>query len=521
MFNSLKFKIAATALILVSLIMTITTWRDIRDTEQQLLDSQKEKTVLLSDRIAHGIMVLMLNNRWKDLQTMMVSLAEGSNELREIRIFRPENGAIVVSSEPDEVGDVIYPEDRKKFEENSYDAFLIEKKEETYSSKLTPIRNQPACFRCHGTEKEVLGVLDIEISLSGVYSTIQKLKREHFIDAFIGFLLITGAFLFVVGFLIDRPISRMIRTIRKIENGDTSLRMNAHTKDEFGLLANSFDSMLQSLEAAKQEIEHCHLEQMQKASRLASLGEIVSGIAHEIKNPLTGISCAVQVLRSELSISDNNKAITSEILNQINRLDKIVKDLLSFAKPKPPEFLHAKINDVMEKTLFFVYPEARKQKITIETDIEMDFPEMRMDPDQIQQVCLNLMINALQATPPGGNLKVSVAQRANNKELKEKITTSIEPEKVLEISFRDSGKGIPPEDIQSIFEPFFTKKTKGTGLGLFISQKIVQEHGGEITVESEVGKGTTFTVYLPVMIIRPDQIKSAKSLFQNKGHSGR
>ncbi len=223
----------------------------------------------------------------------------------------------------------------------------------------------------------------------------------------------------------------------------------------------------------------------------------------------------MQVLRSEAKISDNDKSITTEILKQINRLDKIVKDLLSFAKPKPPEFLHAKINDVVEKALFFVYPEARKQNITIETDIEKDFPKMRMDPDQIQQVCLNLMINALQATPPGGTLSVSVAQKINDNGLKEKTTIPIETESVLEITFRDSGKGVPEEDIQSIFEPFFTKKTKGTGLGLFISQKIVQEHGGEITVESKVGKGSIFTVYLPMLLSEHNDSTSHDShLFQ-------
>jgi signal transduction histidine kinase len=495
MLNSLKFKIAATALILISIIMTAITWRDIKDTEQSLLSSQKEKTVLLSDRIKHGIMVLMLNNRWQDLQKMMESLVKDSKELREIRIFRPDKGNIVVSSDPDDVGKQIYKEDLERFKKKEYEAFLIEKQKKKYASKLTPIDNQPACFKCHGTEKKTLGILDVEISLEEVSRSIQKLKKEHLIDALIGFSLIIGAFLFIIGILIDRPISKMIRTLQKIETGDLSVRMDADAKDEFGILARSFNDMLESLESAKEEIEHAHLVQMQKASRLASLGEIISGIAHEVKNPLTGISCAVQVLQSELDSPGSKKGITTEILTQINRLDKIVKDLLSYAKPKPPQFLHAKINDVIEKALFFVYPEAKKLKVAIETNIEMDFPEMKMDPDQIQQVFLNIMINALQATPEGGKLSISVLQKDY------KIRSHHRYDKVLEVRFHDSGRGIPPEDLQSIFEPFFTKKTKGTGLGLFISQKIVEEHGGEITVESEVGKGSIFTVYLPIVIM--------------------
>jgi two-component system NtrC family sensor kinase len=504
MFNSLKFKIAAVAFALVSIIMTATTWRDIQDTEEQLMNNQKEKTTLLSDRISHGIMVLMLNNRWNDLQKMMESLVKDSEELKEIRIFLPVKGNIVVSSDPEDIGEQIYKTDRIKFNKKEFSSFIIEKKGEKYASKLTPIKNQLACHRCHGTENKVLGVLDVEISLAKVTRSIKKLKKEHLTDAFIAFSLITGAFMFVVGLLIDRPIRRMIRTIRKIENGELSERMNADNKDEFGILAKSFNNMLDSLKSAQEEIHHIHLEQMQKASRLASLGEIISGIAHEVKNPLAGISCAVQVLQSELVASDNKKAVTSEILNQINRLDKIVKDLLSFAKPKPPQFLHAKVNDVIEKALFFVYPEAKKQQIAIDSNIEMDFPEMRMDPDQIQQVFLNLMINALQATPAGGRFTVSVSQLSFD-EIKHKINNPMRHEKILEIRFQDSGKGISPMDIESIFEPFFTKKSKGTGLGLFISQKIVQEHGGDIKVESEVGKGSVFTVYLPVVIAQDEQ----------------
>lgn len=506
MFNSLKFKIAATALLLISIIMIAVTWRDIHDTEQKLLNNQKEKTVLLSDRIAHGIMVLMLNNRWKDLQAMMVSLAQDSKELKDIRIFLPDDGSIVVSSDPGEVGEKVYEEVRKRQESQEFEAFILDRGSDQYASKLTPIKNQAACYKCHGSEKDILGVLDLEISLAGVKRSIGKLKKDHLLDSLIAFSLITGAFLLVVGVLIDRPITKMIRTIRKIESGDLKSRMDIQKKDEFGLLAKSFNDMLSSLQSAKEEIEHCHLEQMQKASRLASLGEIISGIAHEIKNPLTGISCAVQVLQSDIRNQDTNKETITEILNQIHRLDKILKDLLSFAKPKPPRFFHAKINEVIEKALFFVYPEAQKQKIAIETDIEMDFPEMKMDPDQMQQVFLNLMINSLQATQEEGTLMVSVSQKTC-KEIKHNLSKPLECDKIIEcdkllqIQFQDSGKGIPPEDIESIFEPFFTKKSKGTGLGLFISQKIVQEHGGEITVQSRLGKGSTFTVYLPMVFV--------------------
>ena len=242
---------------------------------------------------------------------------------------------------------------------------------------------------------------------------------------------------------------------------------------------------------------------MERAAKLASLGEIISGIAHEIKNPLTGISCAVQVFNSELSDDDSRKPVITEVLNQVKRLDRIVKDLLSYAKPKPLQFVLSGINDVLEKTLFFVYSKAKNQHIAIENQVGKEIPDILMDSDQMHQVFLNIIINAIQSMPNGGVLTIS-ASRKSRQEVEDKINKTIQCDKVLIVKIQDTGKGISSEDLPYIFEPFFTRKTQGTGLGLPISRKIVQEHGGEITVESEVGKGSAFTVYLPMK----DKIKT-------------
>jgi signal transduction histidine kinase len=236
---------------------------------------------------------------------------------------------------------------------------------------------------------------------------------------------------------------------------------------------------------------------MQRAAKLASLGEIISGIAHEIKNPLTGISCAVQVLQSEMSEDDDSRMVTGEILNHIKRLDTTVKALLNYARPKPPCLLSLKINDILDKAVFFVQPEANKQNVLIEAEIEDDIPDVMMDPDQMQQIFLNIIINAVQAMPEGGNLKIEISVKDYTK-VEGEIAEMLACEKILAVTFEDTGVGIKREHMESIFDPFFTKKSKGTGLGLSISQRIVQEHGGEISVKSEVGKGSIFTVYLPI-----------------------
>ena len=198
---------------------------------------------------------------------------------------------------------------------------------------------------------------------------------------------------------------------------------------------------------------------MERAAKLASLGEIISGIAHEIKNPLAGISCAVQVFHSELSEGDSRKPIINEVLNQVNRLDRTVKDLLSYAKPKPLQFLPDKISNILDKALFFVYPEAKKQNVVINNNISEDMPDILMDTDQMQQVFLNIIINAIQSMPNGGVLTI-YASRKSRQEVEDKINKTIQCDKVLAVKIQDTGKGISPEDLLCIFEPFLLRKPK-------------------------------------------------------------
>jgi hypothetical protein len=499
MFSSLKFKIGITAFIVISVIMSFTTLRDISKSEEKLLNTQKEKAVLLSERITNGIMALMLQNRWKDLQEMMEGMVRHSEDLKEIRIFNPEDGLIVVSSREDEIGKKIYQEDMERFKSGrGEDAFYIEKSGTKYASRLTSIPNLPACHRCHGSEKKVLGVLDLELSVSHIYQSLAQIKREHFFSALIGFFLIMGTFLIVTRILIGKPIQKIVTAIKGVEGGDLSVRLDAKRKDEIGQLSDSFNRMVESLELAREEIEMCHNQQMRRAAKLASLGEMASAIAHEIKNPLAGINSAVQVLLMELDENDPKKKVMNEILNQVKRLDRAVKDLLAYARPSPPNKAYQNIHIVLEKALFFVQQVAKKGQTNIETNFQEDLPEVMVDSDQLQQVFINISINAVQAMPDGGTLKISTNLITNDSKTPELAETGNRDTDWIKVSFEDTGVGISAEDVKKIFDPFYTKKGKGTGLGLAISQRIVEEHGGKITVLSEQGKGSTFSVYLPV-----------------------
>jgi signal transduction histidine kinase len=323
------------------------------------------------------------------------------------------------------------------------------------------------------------------------------LGSNRVISALFSFIFITVIFWYAVTKLIDQPINKIVMAIKRIEEGDLSVKIRKERNDEFGQLSESLNKMVDSLELARGEVESCHNEQMKRAARLASLGEMASAIAHEIKNPLAGISSAVQVLISELDADDPKKRVMNEVLNQVKRLDRAVRDLLAYARPATPKMSYNDINAILEKTLFFIQQVAKKWKTTMKTFLDQDLPEIMVDADQMQQVFINICINAIQAMPNGGNLKITTLLTRPEDTDKEMPDVLEKSQEWVKISFEDEGLGIHPDDAEKIFDPFFTKKGKGTGLGLSISQRIIEEHGGRITFTTEPDKGSVFIVYLP------------------------
>ena len=418
--GSVRIKLLFLSLLSVFVVTSLIVWSDIEDTKARLIDAQKEKAVLLSDVIKQSIMILMLENKWKELQSQLEDFTRNNPELKEVRIFHPVSGRIIVSNEREDVGKKIYKKDWDRFIRQEVSPFVIKKEDEIFATRVIPIENRPECHKCHSPKEKIRGVLDVEVSLAVAQQSIKELTYRHFAGLVMGFVMISLIFMVGGERLINTPLRRLTEVMRKVEAGDLSARSKEGGKDEFGYLASIFNKMVESLESAKKDLEVCHIQQMERAAKLASLGEIISGIAHEIKNPLAGISCAVQVFHSELSEGDSRKPIINEVLNQVNRLDRTVKDLLSYAKPKPLQFLPDKISNILDKALFFVYPEAKKQNVVINNNISEDMPDILMDTDQMQQVFLNIIINAIQSMPNGGVLTI-YASRKSRQEVEDKI----------------------------------------------------------------------------------------------------
>jgi PAS domain S-box-containing protein len=246
------------------------------------------------------------------------------------------------------------------------------------------------------------------------------------------------------------------------------------------------------------------LKQMQaeviRMDRLASLGVLASGIAHEIKNPLAGIKALAQACEEDLEPDDSRREYLVRITRQVNRLDELLRTFFTYARPKPPDRKHTKVSDILGEVLHLLNKKMHNHRIDILQELPEPLPPVWADFQQMQQVFLNLFLNAIDSMPDGGSLRVRAAVvQAPNAGL---IRRHFQRPDVLRRPFvqtmiQDTGIGIPTDKLETIFDPFFTTKPNGLGLGLSIVYRIIDEHGGDLHVESQVGTGTTFTITLP------------------------
>lgn len=247
------------------------------------------------------------------------------------------------------------------------------------------------------------------------------------------------------------------------------------------------------------------IKQMQmevvRMDRLASMGVLASGIAHEVRNPLAGIKTMAQTLEEEMEPNDARREYLTRIINQVNRLDQLLKSLFSFAKPQQPDRKLQRLSEIIREVDVLFEERFKKKNIKYIKNIPPDLPKIFVDFHQIQQVFINLYLNSLDAMPKGGEFDISaraVRTIIFPRDRRKKFYIPENKEQLyVEVEVRDTGVGISEEHKKVIFDPFFTTKPQGTGLGLSIVYRIIEEHKGEITVDSEAGKGTTFTILLP------------------------
>jgi len=241
------------------------------------------------------------------------------------------------------------------------------------------------------------------------------------------------------------------------------------------------------LEIAYQTLKQ-RQDQLVRSEKMAALGQLSAGIAHEIRTPLTSIKIFIQSLEKEIDLDENRSEDFRIIKKEIDRINENVTRFLNFARPEEPQFQQVNVNALLAYTLNLLVAKIRSSGISSDASFTEDLPPVEGDPKQLSQVFLNLVLNAVEAMPKGGTLSIDSSLKMNPDIQKE----------VIQIVFQDTGCGISEKDRPYLFDPFFTTKEKGTGLGLSIVYSIVQRHNGWIEVESELGKGSSFVVSLPV-----------------------
>ena len=275
-----------------------------------------------------------------------------------------------------------------------------------------------------------------------------------------------------------RPIGRFVRYVGRIADGDFSPIVPARRyRDEFSTLAVAINRMLDELTIRQQQIL--------QSRKMAAVGTLTSGIAHELNNPLNNISLTAETLLDDFEDTDEEqkKKLLEDIFTQVQRASATVRNLLDFTRKDHPVFTPVSIRDLLEASVKLVGNELALAGVEVELEVPVDLPRVNGNPRNLEQVFLNLFLNAMEAMPDGGTLRITATHADGS----------------VRVAVRDTGSGINPEHLDKIFEPFFTTKEagEGTGLGLSVSYSIVEKHGGRLEVESQMGQGTTFTVTLP------------------------
>lgn len=298
-----------------------------------------------------------------------------------------------------------------------------------------------------------------------------------------GAIAICFALLLVLTYVIQRPMVELQDKIAQVGEGNLNVSVSfAHRNDEIGDLGRNFNRMVTQLRESRGEIERLHRTQISRAEHLATLGELATGLAHEIRNPLAGIAGVVEIIGRDLPTTSPARAVVKEIRLEIAQINHILTDLLQTARPHPPEIRRSDLNTTVEHAVMLARQQVISKPIEIVLEKNLELPEVEHDGDQIHQVLLNLLLNSIQAIEGRGRITVQIQSRGAS----------------AAIVVSDTGRGIPPEHLPNIFRPFYTTKGNGTGLGLSLARRIVEEHQGHIDVTSSVGQGTKFTVLLPV-----------------------
>jgi len=482
--RSLKLKFTLIILLLLALTVGVAPWGAIKMQESQLLAASAERLVAL-DRMVETIASMYMVSEDRHSVQEKLEATRSHPDIQRLRILTPD-GVIRFSSYREEVGQRVSNTDLAQYV-GRIDPLVQGTQEGTTHTLVRPVFNRQQCFSCHADGQKVLGLVQVTLSLTPVLEQLGRLRESAIAATLITLGVVALGIWLSLSTLVDQPIQKLIDVVARVEGGDLTARTDVTSNDEIGQLGSRLNEMISELESAQQKLNDYHQEQLARADRLASIGKMAAAIAHEIRNPLTGIRGVLSVMAREFPKDDQRHEIVRQTNQLIDRLNKSVEDILHYSRPSHPRLSSVCLDDVVKPVLSLVEGEAHKTGVDLimESPNGAASPVVRVDPQQIQQVLVNLVLNAIHATPAGGRIwiRLAAADPAHGGKV------------VLEVE--DTGKGMTEEEAENAFQPFFSTKAQGTGLGLPIAKQIVEQHQGRLLVTSAPGHGTRVRLELP------------------------
>ena len=528
--DAMLWTLSARLFLLIAVVtlagLGLLTWIEMDMHTTHLQEQVVQGALRISDTLRRSTRSAMLRNRKVDVYEIIQTVGAQPG-LERVRIFNKE-GLITFSTEQDESGRSVdknaeactrcHTENRPVTRLDGTELTRIFSSEgHRILGLITPVYNEPSCSatHCHATpaEQQVLGVLDVQMSLEKVDLTVEEQNRNLLILTY-GLMLViaTTCGLFLWRF-VHTPVQTLIRGTEEIARGNLDYRIPIVSRTEIGRLASAFNSMSEELSRARSQLtdwartleqrveeKTASLKQAQtklvQSEKMASLGSLSATVAHEINNPLSGVLTYNRLLQKLMgengpdpkrlpSIHKYLKTMETEV----TRCGKIVSNLLEFSRQSNIAVSETGLNEIVDKALFLVEHRLQLQSVTLTRALSPDVPPVLCDPEQIQQALLALLINAMEAMPSGGELRVATSATADDSDGQTRLSVDI----------TDTGVGIPKDVLPHLFEPFYTTKQdkKGVGLGLSVVYGIAKRHQGRIDVKSEEGVGTTFSLILP------------------------
>ncbi len=512
--------------VIVIIVAAVSGLVNVKTEEQQLLNTM----ILGADQLSKGITsatwhAMLDDNREAAYQVMQtIALKQGIDRIR----MYNSAGQVMFSTNSEEARssavtklDLAYPV-RSRFGPDGRRRLEM----------LTPIYNERACSQaaCHAhpADVKVLGVLDLALNLESVDHEVASMKVRVLLVTGIEITLISLCIIFFTRRFLGRPIEKLIEGTKAISQMELDKPLDiVGSSEELDELARSFETMRDRLRTALGEINQFtqmleikvdeRTQQLKAAQkkllhndRLASLGQLSASVAHEINNPVSGVlnlSMLLQRMLKDDGVPPNRigefRKYLAQVVSETARVGRIVSDLLSFSRRSKPQRAPDDLNRIVKTTLSLAQHKMKLSNVSVEQNLCENSPLVACDASQMQQVVLNLLLNAAEATHSKAERRVRVSTEAGDGEVR--------------LIISDNGEGIQPENLAKIFDPFFTTKSegKGVGLGLAVSYGIVQEHGGDIEVKSHVGEGATFIVSLP--LAQPAPAETPPEAFAGKG----